>query len=190
MDAEISEGAPISEEIVSALAQSKTLVVVYSDQYLDSRPGPSLWIVDDLPPGLDHRILHRLVIPARRVRTIFTSRDAGYQDAAALVPLVGLLPADGAALLTATRAADNLGEQNAVRDITERVGGHPLALTLAAAILRNRHGLQGYAEYAATLAPGDEVLSVVGQSVGMLDPAERTVVELAGLFGSQDCLLS
>src|SRR5207237_1615245 len=115
----------------------------------------------------------------------FTSRDAGYQDQVTLVPLAGLLPADGAALLTAARTADNLGEQDAARSITERLGGHPLALTLATRILRNRHGLQSYAEYAAALTPGDEVLSVVGQSVGMLGSSERTVVELAGFFASQ-----
>jgi hypothetical protein len=31
---------------------------VLMGEHIDSQPGPSLWIVDDLPPGLDPRILH------------------------------------------------------------------------------------------------------------------------------------
>jgi tetratricopeptide (TPR) repeat protein len=154
-------------------------------EHLDSRPGPSLWIVDDLPPGLDPRILHELVIPARNVRTIFTSRDAAYRDQATLIQLDGLLPDDGAALLTSARAADGLDEQRAARRIAERLGGHPLALTVTAANLRNRHGVQSYAEYAATLDPGHDVLSLIGQSVGLLGPDERIIVEFAGSLDSQ-----
>jgi tetratricopeptide (TPR) repeat protein len=160
-------------------------LAVLMGEFLDRQPGPALWIVDDLPPGLDHRILHQLVIPARRVHTIFTSRDAEYRDQAALVPLDGLLPADGAALLTATRGADNPGERDAARGITERLGGHPLALKSVADTLRDKHGLQGYAEYAAALTPGAEALGVIGQSVSRLSQAAWTVAELAEFLGFQ-----
>jgi tetratricopeptide (TPR) repeat protein len=158
---------------------------VLMGDYIDSCPGSSLWIIDDLPSGLDPQVLHQLLVPGRRARTIFTSRDAGYGDQSALVPLDGLVPADGAALLTAARAAGDLDEQNAARHITERLGGHPLALSVAAASLRNRHGVQSYAEYAATLEPDHNVLTLVGQSVGLLSPDEQVIVELAGFLDSQ-----
>jgi tetratricopeptide (TPR) repeat protein len=65
------------------------------------------------------------------------------------------------------------------------LGGHPLALTVAAANLRNRHGVQSYVQYAATLEPDKDVLNLVSRAVGLLDPDERIIVELAGLLDSQ-----
>lgn len=153
--------------------------------HIDSQPGRSLWIIDDLPPGLDPQILHQLVIPARRVRTIFTSRDTSYGAQAVLVSLDGLTPADGEALLKASRPVAGTEDRDAARLITERLGGHPIALQVAAADLRNRQGLKSYAEYAATLAPDHDVLSLIGESIGMLTPDERTIVELAGVLESQ-----
>lgn len=158
---------------------------VLMGEHLDSQPGPSLWIVDDLPPGLDRQILHQLVIPARRVRMLFTSRDANYGTLAGLISLDGLTVADGESFLKRARAIEGPGDREAARLITERLGGHPLALTFAASNLRNRHGLRSYVEYAATLEPGHDVRSLVGQSLRMLDPDERMIVELAGVLGSQ-----
>ena len=160
-------------------------VRVLMGEHIDRQPGPSLWIVDDLPPGLDPRILHRLVIPARRVRTIFTSRDAGYGAQAGLVSLRGLTPADAAAVLQKARAMETPADRDAALVIAERLGGHPLALSFAAAGLRNRQGLRSYADYAKTLEPGHDVLNLVAQSLRMLDPAERIIVDLAGVLGSQ-----
>jgi tetratricopeptide (TPR) repeat protein len=160
-------------------------VRVLMGEYIDRQPGPSLWIVDDLPPGLDPRILHRLVIPARRVRTIFTSRDTGYGTQADLVALDGLTPGDAVAVLKKARAMDTPADRGAALLIAERLGGHPLALSFAAADLRNRQGLRSYADYAATLEPGHDVLSLVGQSLRMLDSDGRIIVDLAGVLGSQ-----
>ena len=93
--------------------------------------------------------------------------------------------ADGESFLKRARAIEGPGDREAARLITERLGGHPLALTFAASNLRNRHGLRSYVEYAATLEPGHDVRSLVGQSLRMLDPDERMIVELAGVLGSQ-----
>ncbi len=160
-------------------------VRVLMGEHIDRQPGPSLWIVDDLPPGLDPRILHRLVIPARRVRTIFTSRDAGYGTQAGLVTLDGLTPADAMAVLKKARVMETSADRDAARLIAERLGGHPLALSFVAADLRNRQGLRSYTDYAASLEPGHDVLSMVAESLRTLDPGQRIVIDLAGVLGSQ-----
>jgi tetratricopeptide (TPR) repeat protein len=181
-------------EEVRLLAHSVGLPVVGVDNqrlpvlmgdYIDGQPGPSLWIADDLPPGLAPQILHRLVIPARSIRTIFISRDAGYGAQARAVPLHGLATADAEALLKAARAIEDPGGREAARLIAKRLGGHPMALKLAASNLRNRRHLRSYAEYAATLETDDDVLNLVGQSLSLLEPAERVIVELAGCLESQ-----
>jgi tetratricopeptide (TPR) repeat protein len=154
-------------------------------EHIDRQPGLSLWIIDDLPSRLDPQIVHRLVIPARCVRTIFVSRDAGYGSQAGLIPLDGLTVTDGEAVLKRARAIEGSDERDAARRITKRLGGHPLALTFAAASLRNRHGLRSYADYAATLEPDHDVLSLVGQSLRTLDPVERLVLQLAGVLDYQ-----
>ncbi|MEV0663678.1 TIR domain-containing protein [Actinomadura luteofluorescens] len=161
-------------------------------EHLDGRPGPCLLIVDDVPGGLEPEALDELVVPARRMRTIFTSRDAGAGARAGTVQLTGLAETEGARLLAGFRPLDDPEDRAAARRISVRLGGHPLALRMVAAALRNRQGLRSYAEYAADLETDlksgldeERLLSVIGGLLGLLGEHELLVIELAHILGAQ-----
>src|SRR5262249_10123160 len=72
-------------------------------EYLAGRPGPSLWIVDDLPAGVDDTTLGQFLIPDRSARTLFTARSWGGSTGQE-IPLSGVTAADGLAILRSARA--------------------------------------------------------------------------------------
>jgi hypothetical protein len=121
--------------------QVTDIVEVFAEQ-VAAEPGPSLLIVDDIPGGHTDQLVDWLgVRPAgRRLRTVLiTSRGVPGVPA----PVLELGP------MTDEDAAELLGE--AVPEIAELVGGHPLALRLAALALR-KHSPADLADRLATAA--------------------------------------
>jgi tetratricopeptide (TPR) repeat protein len=115
-------------------------------------PGrPYLWLVEDLPDGIDRRALDTLRAPTPEGRTVLTSRH----DLRDLVPPGSHIRIGGlghsAALATLTcrwppgsdegpgrrlqRLRDDRREYGAARDVVDTLGGHALALRLAAALV-------------------------------------------------------
>jgi hypothetical protein len=151
--------------------------------HLHATGRPSLWIVDDVPAESDGAMLGRFIIPAPAARTVFTTRSFG--GGAPEIRLSGLGAADGLAVLRACRPLPEC-DLDAARSITRRLGGHPLALTVAGAYLRDNAGLISYADYDRSLAsdgPDPDILSVIGRSMGTLTSVDRAVISLAGLLG-------
>jgi hypothetical protein len=114
---------------------------------LCAKPEPSLWVVDDVPDGLDRNTVQRLVLPAgTAVRTVLVTHTDRYEPVASPVVLGSLTEADAGQLLWTFRApAQN--ETQAFRRLVERLGGHPLVVRLAGSQLRDRGDLVSFEQY-------------------------------------------
>ncbi|MBB4935152.1 tetratricopeptide (TPR) repeat protein/DNA-directed RNA polymerase subunit K/omega [Lipingzhangella halophila] len=138
-------------------------------EYLDGRR--YLWIVDDLPTGLDHRTFTELVAPTPGGHTIVTTRYAPREPAypwGGEVPLGPLDPAAATELLSRHRKPLSREERRAFDDLLTLLGGHPLALAVAAGLiaLPDQGGFPGVA--AAAREPGPDVLELGAQLWGEL----------------------
>ena len=148
--------------------------------HLYTRAGPSLWIVDDVPDGVDPDLLHRLVIPAGvRVRTVFVGYTDRYRSVATPVELGPMTMQDSEALLHSFRQPEE-SEAAAFHQLAERLGGHPIALRLASEHLRDRTGLPAYLGSPHGLAVAADLLRT---EIAALPPPARLVVQLAAMCG-------
>jgi tetratricopeptide (TPR) repeat protein len=152
--------------------------------HLDGQPGPSLWIVDDLPAEITGGTRRQFVLPARDARTIYTSASA--LAGIAEVTLGGLSETDGLAVLS--RGLAGIQEDlPAARRIVTRLGGHPLALASAAEYLRDSAGpdaLAGYLRRLDARGPDERILAAIDQVTAVFTADDRTTVVLAGVLGS------
>jgi tetratricopeptide (TPR) repeat protein len=118
--------------------------------------GPCLWVVDDLPEGLDPARVREWFAPHPNAKTLITTRSTAYSDLAYTVPLAGLEPEEAVKLLTRYRRPIGESEKNAAYGIVADLAGHPLAVTLAAGALRHEAELRSISEYRTALASLDE----------------------------------
>ncbi|GAB3864482.1 hypothetical protein GCM10029963_74960 [Micromonospora andamanensis] len=108
---------------------------------------PYLWLVDDLPATAGPELVNELCAPTASGYTLITTRGRIDRPASATISLEPLSPLMGGRALTSRRPA-RPGEQQAVRDIVNLLGGHPLGLTLASGLST----LPNFAGYPALLA--------------------------------------
>lgn len=110
-----------------------------------------LWVVDDLPDELSSEQARAWLAPHPNARTLITTRSRRHQFAPR-IDLDCLGEQDALQVLTSTREPQSAEEWDAARAITQALGGHPLALRVAAYIL----GLEGdgdvFARFRARLA--------------------------------------
>lgn len=118
--------------------------------------GPCLWVVDDLPEGLDHARVREWFAPHPNAKTLITTRSTAYSDLAYTVPLAGLEPEEAVKLLTRYRRPIGESEKNAAYGIVADLAGHPLAVTLAAGALRHEAELRSISDYRTALGSLDE----------------------------------
>lgn len=93
---------------------------------IDEAGARVLVLVDDVPAGVPPGELARVLLPARAVRTLLTSRAAHWPGAAVEVP--GLTVSEGQRLLRSGA------------EFIARCDGHPMTLRAAAFLLRERPG--------------------------------------------------
>ncbi len=118
--------------------------------------GPCLWVVDDLPEGLDPARVYEWFAPHPNAKTLITTRSTAYSDLAYPVTLAGLEPDEAFKLLTRYRRPIGECEKNAAYGIVADLAGHPLAITLAAGALRHEAELRSIGEYRTALGSLDE----------------------------------
>jgi tetratricopeptide (TPR) repeat protein len=117
-----------------------------------AQAGPCLWIVDDLPEGLEDQEVRAWLAPHPNAKTLITTRSRGY-ELGRRIGLGGLSAEDGYALLTARRTpGEDPDEEIAGHELVADLGGHPLALTLAGHSLGVEAGLRTFAEYRLAMA--------------------------------------
>ncbi|MCX4825047.1 tetratricopeptide repeat protein [Streptomyces sp. NBC_01142] len=118
---------------------------------LRRRP-PYLWIVDDVPSGVDPELLTGLHAPTGNGKTLITTRGRLGKRVSEELELCGLDPRAGLAVLTVERVPQqgNRPDEAAAKAVVQLLGGLPLALTLAAG-LTTRDSFEGYEQLLAEL---------------------------------------
>ena len=124
---------------------------------------PCLWIVDDLPSGLDSNAIERWAAPWAGAATLITTRSTEYGALGQHVDLDVLEEQDACRLLTARRAPKGPAEEQAVREIAGELGRHPLAIEIAAAFLAK--GTMNFTDYLGELRRDDQDAVEYGASL-------------------------
>jgi hypothetical protein len=171
---------------------------------LHERGERCLWVVDDLPDGLDAPQVQELLAPDPVACTLLTSRSRRYDRLAAAVDLDVLAPDDALALLTGHRPARTEQERADAVLLVAELGWHALAVEVAGAALRAQAGLGSFAEFRAALQdpsrdqlelaadlagalPGGHQASIAAtlrRSLRRLDPAGSDVLRLAAVLAA------
>jgi tetratricopeptide (TPR) repeat protein len=128
-----------------------------------------LWIVDDIPSGMDVETLERWLAPHPLGKTLITTRTKEYDFLGTLIPL-GVLEEDEACeLLTSWRKPEGEEEKEAARQLIEDLGCHALALDVAGAALHKSEGFQSFAGFREDLAnPTRDELELAAELKGVL----------------------
>ena len=128
-----------------------------------------LWIVDDIPSGMDAETLERWLAPHPLGKTLITTRTKEYDFLGTLIPL-GVLEEDEAwELLTSWRKPEGEEEEEAARQLIEDLGCHALALDVAGAALHKSEGFQSFAGFREDLAnPTRDELELAAELEGVL----------------------
>ena len=125
---------------------------------IERRGQPCLWIVDDLPSGLDAEAFQLWCAPHPLARTLITTRSRTYGDlgsAGILSPEV--LPEDDAyQLLTSRRKPASKDEEEQARESAKDLGYHALALDVTASALLSYGRDEPYRKFREELANPDK----------------------------------
>lgn len=119
-----------------------------------------LWIVDDLPAGLDQPTVKRWLGPPSS-RTVITTQSAEY-DVVRNVQLGPMDPLEALALLSAENPPAAGRERDAAESIVRLLDGHPMALDIARAYLQHHPSYTEFAERLKADSPAD-VLERAGE---------------------------
>jgi tetratricopeptide (TPR) repeat protein len=107
---------------------------------------PCLWVVDDLPSGIDPaEVQTRWHAPWSAASVLITTRSTEYGGLGSHFDLDVLGEGEALELLTARRRPDAGQEADAARRIAVRLGYHPLAVEVAGSYIAK--GTQTYTEY-------------------------------------------
>ena len=115
-----------------------------------------LWVVDDVPNGLDGAALRRWFAPHRLARTLVTTRSREYGSLAPSFDLSVLAAEEAYQLLTSRRRPAGTGEEKQGRLLAEDLGRHALALDVTASALQNSVAASPFADFRAKLTRPDK----------------------------------
>jgi hypothetical protein len=137
--------------------------------WFEQRRQACLWIVDDLPPGLNSDEVRRWFAPHPLAKTLLTTRSRDYDAIAEEVDPGNLSPTEGLQLLCARRRPDGEAEERAAEEIVADLGGHALALDITGAALAHGAGLLTFVQFRDRLrAPDADELELAGELIGAL----------------------
>lgn len=159
-------------------------VEVALDNELRARQRLCLWIVDDVPAGLELDALRAWCGPNPFTKTLVTTRGRDY-DAAGPAIAVGALPhTDAYTLLTVRRSPQGAREEAAAVTIVNSLGHHPLAIDVASAALYATAGAQSFQDFAISLDnPSHDALELAATLVDALPNGHEPSIA-ATLLGS------
>jgi len=130
---------------------------------------PFLWVVDDIPSGMDVETLERWLAPHPLGKTLITTRTKEYNSLGHLIPLDVLTPDEAWELLTSWRKPVGEEEEVAARQLIKDLGFHALALDVTGAALHASEGIQSFAEFRKELAsPTRDELELAAELKGVL----------------------
>jgi len=124
-----------------------------------------LWMVDDLPSGIDAAELRDWFAPHPLGSTLITTRSREHDAIGCPVPLDALDPEDAYRLLTSRRAPADGGEAESAHAIARDLGYHALAIDVAGGVLKRK----SFGQFQRDLAdPGRDALELAKDLVGQL----------------------
>ncbi|MET9850456.1 toll/interleukin-1 receptor domain-containing protein [Streptomyces ossamyceticus] len=138
---------------------------------------PYLWILDDLPAGVDTAVFRTLVAPTALGRTLVTSRAPGPGGQGLHIDVGELGELDSLTLLSSRLSPSPGAERQARRRLAEALGRHPLAMAVAAELV----ALPETGGFAGLLA------SFAEPSPDVLETAEQLGVQLPTAHGVSIC---
>jgi hypothetical protein len=126
----IGRGLKLPEQV---LGQEDLLTPIRHQ--LDRRQ-PYLWVVDDVPSGVDEDLFRTLFAPTANGKTLITTRGRYRKFVTEEIELGPLSGRTGLALLTSQRPVSKAdrAELTAAKDVVGELGEHALSLTLAAGL--------------------------------------------------------
>src|SRR5271165_4338242 len=134
-----------AEQIEGALARK-----------IGSEGKPCLWVVDDVPNGLDGEALRRWFAPHTLARTLVTTRSREYGSLAKGIDLSVLTPEEAHQLLTSRRKPASKDEEEQARGLANDLGYHALALDVTASALLSSVAVEPFGDFRAKLARPDK----------------------------------
>lgn len=152
---------------------------------LDERGAPYLWIVDHVPPRQALEDVRAWFAPSALGRTMFMSRTEEYAPLSAHVTVGGLDSSESRSLLSQQKPMATEQEVAGGRQLIEQLGGHALALHLAATRLarstydRMLLQLAAPAREAARLADDLSATLPHPQLVGIAVSIQRSIARLS-----------
>ncbi|MCC8245496.1 tetratricopeptide repeat protein [Saccharothrix luteola] len=96
----------------------------------------TLWVVDDVPAGLDASVLHRLVIGSPYAHVVITTQEVVPTWGGPVVELPGLTDVEAEELFRPDWGDLDEHQRAALSRMVRRCGGHPLVLSATAVDLR------------------------------------------------------
>jgi len=115
-----------------------------------------LWVVDDVPNGLDGEALRRWFAPHALARTLVTTRSREYGSLAKGIDLWVLTPDEAFQLLTSRRKPAGKDEKEQARELAKDLGYHALALDVTASALLSSVAAEAFSDFRAKLARRDK----------------------------------
>jgi tetratricopeptide (TPR) repeat protein len=134
-----------AEQIEGALARK-----------IASEGKPCLWVVDDVPNGLDGDALRHWFAPHPLARTLVTTRSREYGALAKGIDLSVLTPDEALQLLTSRRALAGKDEEEQAEELAKDLGYHALALDVTASALLSSVATRPFSDFRAKLARPDK----------------------------------
>jgi hypothetical protein len=117
---------------------------------------PCLWVVDDVPDGLDGEVLRRWFAPHALARTLITTRSGEYGSLAKGIDLSVPEPDEADQLLTSRRVPSDEEEEGQARQLEADLGYHALALDVTASALVSSVATKTFGDFRARLARPDK----------------------------------
>jgi tetratricopeptide (TPR) repeat protein len=118
---------------------------------LEQRGKSCLWVVDDIPNGLDGEALRRWFAPHAVARTLITTRSREYSSLAKALDLAVLMREEAYQLLTSRCHPITDKEEEQAHLLAEDLGRHALALDVTASALMSYGDAERYSRFRVEL---------------------------------------
>jgi hypothetical protein len=131
---------------------------------IERRGQACLWVVDDVPNGLDGEALRRWFAPHPLAHTLITTRSREYGSLAKGIDLSVLAVDDAYQLLTSRRVPADGDEKEQARMLAADLGHHALALDVTASALLSSVAPNPFGDFRAKLARLDKDALVLAET--------------------------
>ncbi len=126
------------------------------DRKMRSEGKSCLWVVDDVPSGLDGDALRAWFAPSAMARTLITTRSGEYGSMTKVIDLSVLTRDEANQLLSSRREPEGDAEKEQARGLADDLGYHALALDVTASALASYGDAEPYRKFREELSKKDE----------------------------------